>query len=321
VPPPAEVVPPPAEVVPPPAEVVGNQDGDAFDDYVDLCPGTASGGNLDGDNDKIGNGCDSAPSTPATDTGADQMRVKTNGCKVNAVNRVDPIAYTQHLHRQFGNRSTTNESTGAQLKANASTSCDAESGWFTSAAWFPVEGNAAGTYQEDVLGISTYYRAPGNQAEVKPIPTGLQLLATEEKYNCTASGVGTFKETPPYGCYGAWTTRVIFPDCWNMASMEEDTMVYSGRRGVCPSTHPYRISQVSFLIRHANNDNFIPNPLMVSSGVDEWSAFTNMHADYFAALQDEFGRDTAAGGNLVDLCLRNANDGQDVAHPRCGEGP
>ena len=34
-----------------------------------------------------------------------EPRIKVSGCKVYATHQVDPIAFTDHLHRHFGNRS------------------------------------------------------------------------------------------------------------------------------------------------------------------------------------------------------------------------
>ena len=65
-----------------------------------------------------------------------QPRIKVAGCNVYATNRVDPIAFSQHLHHQFGSTTTTNSSTGSSLLAANKTSCKAS--WFTSAGWFPM---------------------------------------------------------------------------------------------------------------------------------------------------------------------------------------
>jgi hypothetical protein len=231
-----------------------------------------------------------------------EPRIKTNGCKVYTTNHVDPIAFAGHLHHQFGNTSTTNSSTGQSLISSGRSSCAVD--WFTSAAWFPVEQN------EPVHRIAVYYRAPGDQTQVRRIPTGLQLLGTDEKYNCGTDG--TFQETPPYGCQDSWTTRVVFPDCWNQRSLEETTTVYS-KNGRCPGSHPYKLPQINYLIQHTTTG--VTNPLRVSAGHDAWEPYTAMHADYFAANQrPEFNR-------LIDICLRKAKDSQTVAHPDCGKGP
>lgn len=229
-----------------------------------------------------------------------EPRIKTEGCEVYATNRVDPIAGMEHLHHQFGNTSTTDDSTGESLFDNKETSCATQ--WFTSAAWFPVERSSAG--EEEISGISTYYRAPG-EAPVEEIPKGLQLLGEEVMYNCTSSGAGSFQEEPPYGCTGDWTTRVIFPACWNEDSLEETSMV-SSDNGSCPDSHPYRIPEISFLIRHDNADGELTEPLEVSGGVNTWEPYTEMHADYFAALQPAFEP-------LVDRCLREGGSCEDSA--------
>jgi len=236
-----------------------------------------------------------------------EPRLKT-GCTIYDTNRVDPIAFAQHLHHQFGNTSTTNTSTGTSLFNNKSTSC--RDSWFTSAGWFPVER------YEPVSRVAVYYRAPGDQTKIRAIPTGIQLLATEQKYLCGNAGetVFQFQDTPPYRCTQDFNTRVIFPDCWNRRSLEETATVMSNN-GVCPSTHPYRIPQISFLIQHDNADGRVANPLVVSGGVNTWEPYTAMHGDYFAANQSVFNNE------LLDLCLRNAPDSVTIADPRCGLGP
>jgi len=241
-----------------------------------------------------------------------QPQIKVN-CKVYATNRVDPIAFAEHLHHQIGNTSTTNSSTGESLFNNSSTSC--AEGWLTSAGWFPVELN------ESVKGVNVYYRAPGDQTKIKAIPTGLQLLAKKQsgsnvsgtKYKCND---GPVQDTPPYGCRTDWATSINFPDCINTSRLaDESTNAVYSRTGVCPSTHPYRIPRINYLVMHTNADGVVPNPLMVSAGVDEWHDYTFMHADYFAANQPVFNNE------LLGLCLRNAPDSVTFASPRCGEEP
>jgi hypothetical protein len=239
---------------------------------------------------------------------ANAAQIKVH-CEVYATNHVDPIAFAHHLHHQIGNTSTTNESTGESLFNHRSTSCDQE--WFTSAGWFPVERN------ESVRGVNVYYRAPGDQKTIKAIPKGLQLLATREKYVCKGDGSGDgLQSTPPYGCKGTWATSVSFPDCINTSRLaDEATNAVYSRRGACPSTHPYRIASINFLVMHQNTDGVVPNPLTVSMGEGEWGLWSNMHADYFAANQPELNEE------LLDLCLRDAPEGVLHADPRCGRKP
>jgi hypothetical protein len=95
---------------------------------------------------------------------------------------------------------------------------------------------------------------------------------------------------------------------------ESINAVYS-RNGVCPSTHPYRIPRINHLVMYTNADGAVPNPLIVSAGVDDWHDYSFMHADYLAANQPVFNDE------LLDLCLRNAPDSVTFISPRCGEIP
>ena len=238
---------------------------------------------------------------------ANAAQIKVH-CEVYATNHVDPIAFAHHLHHQIGNTSTTNESTGESLFNNLSTSCDQE--WFTSAGWFPVELN------ESVRGVNVYYRAPGDQTQIADVPKGIQLLGTREQYVCDDDGSGDgFQSTPVYGCNKDWATSVIFPSCWDGWSLEEDATIYGPTLSSCPSTHPIRLPQISFLVSHANADGQVPNPLTVSMGEGEWGSWSNMHADYFGANQPELNEE------LLDLCLRDATDNVLHADPRCGNKP
>ncbi len=216
-----------------------------------------------------------------------EPRIKVSGCNVYATNRVDPIAFSQHLHHHFGNTTTTNTSTGASLVAANRTSC--KTPWFTSAGWFPM------AQQPPLLSknqVAVYYRAPGDQTQVRAIPTGLGIVSHEVYLNS-----------------GGSTVTVTFPDCWDQGRLNPANMVKS-RNGVCPSTHPYRIPRIFFLIRY---NGTVTSQTMISSGVDSWAPFGSvMHADYLAANQPVFN------DRLLDLCLRNASDSVTVAHPDCG---
>jgi hypothetical protein len=217
-----------------------------------------------------------------------QPRIKVAGCNVYDTNRVDPIAFSQHLHHQFGNTTTTNSSTGSSLVAANKTSCKAS--WFTSAGWFPM-AQSVPLYPKNQVAV--YYRAPGDQTKVKAIPTGLGIVAHEVHFNSGKS------------------VSVTFPDCWDQGSLSPANMVES-RNGVCPSTHPYRIPKISFLIRYGGA---VSSQTLVSSGVDSWAPMGSaMHADYFAANQSVFNN------QLIQTCLRDAPDSVTVAAPECGSG-
>ena len=258
-------------------------------------------------------------------------------CNVYAENRYDPIAFAQHLHRQIGNTSLTNQSTGQSLYANKQTSCP-DASWWTNAGWFPVER------YEPVPNAIIYYRAPGDQTKVADIPRGMQLLGKNDPsrpgaeilYSCGSSPGDTSptQASPPYNCKQNWATQIRFPRCWDGIGIEETDTVYGPTRTSCPATHPYMLPEINYLIRHPNTDGKVPNPLTVSAGVDTWEDYTHMHADYFFAAQDEFHTDVDLDGdrklehtdgryserNLMDLCLRDAPDALEFNNARCRAG-
>lgn len=262
-------------------------------------------------------------------------------CEVYTENRVDPIAFSEHLHRQFGNLSTTNESTADSLYASKDTSCGADGGqWWTNAGWFPEERNEAAP------SAIIYYRAPGDQSQIVNIPHGLELIGKSDPsnsasfeellYNCGASPGDTAprQATPPYGCTQNWATHLTFPRCWDGIGTEHTDVTYGPNRTTCPDTHPYMLPEINYLIRHPNRDGVVPNPLEVSMGVDEWGDYSMMHADYFFAAQDEFNHDVDLDGDgtiehtdggysekaLIDLCLRQAPDALEFNNARCRTG-
>lgn len=251
-------------------------------------------------------------------------------CKVYAVNREDPIAFADHLHRQIGNTSTTDASTYDSLFAHPDTSCETGGKWWTNAGWFPVER------YESVPSAIIYYRAPGDQTQIADIPNGLQLLATKAQYNCGGSpdNPQPFQNVPVYSCTTNWGTHVRFPRCWNGFGLEETATIYGPNRQDCPASNPVKLPEINFEIRHPNTDGKVPNPLQVSSGVDEWSDYTSMHADYFFAAQPQFNEDVDLDGDgtiehtdggyseraLIDLCLRNAPDALEFNNERCRAG-
>jgi hypothetical protein len=239
-------------------------------------------------------------------------RIKLN-CDVYATNRFDPIVVgSGHLHNQHGNRETNDFSTGKSLMdpppSTPETSCTFP--WWTSAGWFPVVRDPQGRVVPLVSGtkeVVVYYRAPGDPTKVQPIPTGLQLLTNDWKFQDGNGGVATSSDR----------ITLLFPDCWdgNRASLLDDippgdpdrvspSNMVASRNGVCPSTHPYRIPRLSFVFRYTRAIN---SQFQVSSGVDAWAPFSTMHADYLAANQPVFN------DQLIQRCLRRGTSSIDPA--------
>jgi hypothetical protein len=219
-------------------------------------------------------------------------------CTVYDTNTVDPIAFSQHLHNQFGNKTTTNgppPSTGESLKKAAMnhpelTSCDKD--WFTSAGWFPVARDVPLAPRNQVI---VYYRNPGGAADLQPIPTGLGIITHDIKLKSSGDRV-----------------TLTFPDCLapslalsgNQEALKTANMARS-RQGKCSSPLSYRIPRVSYVIKYSGT---ITSQTQVSAGVNVWEPFsTGMHADYLAANQDIFN------DQLIDQCLRFGRSGVDPA--------
>ncbi len=223
-------------------------------------------------------------------------RIKTNGCRVYAVNREDSIDVgSGHLHEQIGNTNHTSQSTGGSLVSSGSSSCSSESSWFTSAGWFPTpqNGNRADR-------VAVYYRDPGNFNNLRDIPTGLKLMSHTALFNSAGSVTMHFPN-----CLQVQNGQPVLDSFNHMAHA-----VDAGQRA-CPSSHPYRIPRISYLIQGTGISG--PNTL-ISAGVNEWRlAGEFMHADYHAGNQPVFN------DRLIDLCLNTGNHNEQVHHPDCGK--
>ncbi|MDQ3591169.1 MAG: DUF1996 domain-containing protein, partial [Actinomycetota bacterium] len=242
-------------------------------------------------------------------------RIKAN-CDVHAINRVDPIAFTPHLHNQIGNTTTTNQSTGQSLfeAGRGATSCDMP--WLTSAGWFPVIEN------EPVKAVNIYYRAPGDERYVQNLPVGTELLTPDQSFRCnTGPGEEPFEATPGvvYNCNQDFGIRLDFPDCVDLRYVYDHTRNAAfSNNGRCPVSHPYRIPKVNQLTMYSNADGNVRNPMRVSMGTDQWGTWEDLHADYLAAVQPEFNQTTSFGPALIELCLRDGQ-GSPSGPARCGQ--
>jgi len=228
-------------------------------------------------------------------------RIRAGSCDVWATEVKDPIAKTSHIHHFTGGifKLLTNDVTGSQVKNYNQTSCSSPgSSWATSLRWFPTAKGFDAT--KDTL----YYRDPGNFNNLRDIPTDLRLIADHTDVT-----------------YKGDLTTIRFPNCIARnpdGSMKLDSANHRDHavnRGAnaCPSSHPLRIPQASYLIHWERN--FTASTL-ISMGANQWApAGDAFHADYLAANQDVFN------DRLIDLCLNTGNHNEQVHHPDCGPEP
>jgi hypothetical protein len=138
---------------------------------------------------------------------------------------------------------------------------------------------------------------------VRSIPTGLKILAHDPIISNRGRAV-----------------TMHFPDCVRKSngspvldSANHMSHTVFSKKGRCPSTHPYRIPRISYLIQYAGR---VSASTQVSRGASKWGRYADaMHADYLAGNRPVFDK------RLIGLCLRKAKDSQTVAHPDCGKGP
>ena len=226
-------------------------------------------------------------------------RIRAGSCDVWTTQPVDPIAKTTHLHSFVGGISQplTNDVTGAQVMGYNQTTCNAADNWATSLRWFPRAKSFIAT--KDTL----YYRDPGDIGRLQDIPTDLRLLSAEVILR------------------GSDTT-LRFPNCLQMNSSMTAPMLdspthtshaYFANSKPCPSTHPYRIPMIAYLIHWPSK---LSASTPISMGTNEWGpAGTGFHGDYLAASQPELN------DRLIDVCLNNVPTSTTVADPACGLGP
>ena len=222
-------------------------------------------------------------------------------CNASHLNYDDPVVFPgepdrAHLHLYWGNTGADALSTLESLANTGLASCEGGRN-NQSAYWAPAMFNAVG---EVVLpeSIFVYYKSFGNEATfdrstIQVIPNGLQMLANQQILN---SGDYNFRITAD-GNNGL-NLRVNFPMClqvdqdWNPVLASADNIshlayAYPGERNAneCPSSHPYRIPQLTYIIKYAN----IPftSAWQLSSDSSPATQGQSMHADYFASWDEE----------------------------------
>jgi hypothetical protein len=132
---------------------------------------------------------------------------------------------------------------------------------------------------------------------------------------------------------------VHFPNCLKVDASGKSVLdsenykdhLEDKRSQQCDSSHPYRIARTSYLLHF---DSTVTARTLFAMGEGEYGeAGLFFHADYLAAVQDEFNYATDRDRNgridrrknsekaLIDLCLNDVRNSVKVAHPRCGPEP
>jgi hypothetical protein len=212
------------------------------------------------------------------------------GCEYLKRKAIDPIVdpAVPHVHEFYGNRSVNANSTYNSLKAKRATTCRINEA--TSSYWHPAfrEG---GKVQRPRF-IRNYYRDfNGIDPNMRPIPNGLQIIATEAngnvRYKCGLHG--SSKTAPPVGCTKPWSVAFELPNCWNPKAGRGPNSAKFGALS-CPSTHPYQFPNLRMEVVYPRPaDGRLSRPVEVSMGGGEWGlAIQHAHADRMDGDPDAF---------------------------------
>ena len=217
----------------------------------------------------------------------------------------DPIVFpgkpgASHQHTFVGNRSTSAFSTFGSLRSGGTTCLRSDD---TAAYWVPALSRGATTILPH--GATIYYRR-GTLAEVSPFPNDLRFIAGDAMastpqsigvtfWSCgVASGTGRSSTVPtcPAARGSFLRLHVRFPECWDgrrLDSPDHKSHMAYAVRGVCPSTHPVEVPQITQIYRYPTRGE---EGFTLASG-GQFSA----HADFLNAWKP------GALRKLVDGCL------------------
>lgn len=216
-------------------------------------------------------------STAVSDVGAFR-----NTCSYSHMAFNDPIVFpgqagVSHLHVFFGNTST-NESTSTDSLYAAKSSTCAGGIANLSAYWVPAMIDT--TTNRAIVPIENvfYYKGGYNSipsTQIQGPPRGLRMIAGNKPTNTVDLGPWDPTVHHSFKCFADWLPNgwsgggqgipqcpagsklgavLEFPNCWDGVNLDSPDhrshMAYSGA-GVCPSTHPVAIAQITFIINYA----------------------------------------------------------------------
>ncbi len=229
-------------------------------------------------------------------------------CVTSHFSHDDPVVFpgrsgASHAHMYWGNTGADAFSTANSLATTGNSTCE---GGTTnrSAYWIPALFNSA---DEAVIpeSIFVYYKSfggPGFQrSTIQPIPSGLEMLATRD-----IRGAGDWAFRSGAG-HGGVELMVRFPECIavdgsgrpvlssndNISHLSYATE--NGTASGCPSSHPYRIPTVSYVVLF---DVPASSGWYLASDDSTATKGQSLHADYVAACDD------ATMDELVECTIR-----------------
>ena len=217
----------------------------------------------------------------------------------------DPIVFPgqsgmSHEHDFFGNTSTNAESTIESL-LKADTTCQKQRD--TAAYWAP-QLRDHGKAITPVKSVAYYRAALGVDPKLLvPYPEDLRIIAGDmtatEPLSADlagwACGVSSTHDASPPQCPDSAPLRAVitFPDCWdgvNTDSADHKSHMANSFEGLCPSTHPVHVPQLTFAVAYPISGT--GHDLTLASG-----STYGIHADFINSW------DQAGLENEIKLCL------------------
>lgn len=273
-----------------------------------------------------------APTTEVASNGFGEFRIV---CTPSHMSNDDPVVYPNqqgaaHHHTFFGNVTTDYKSDLMTLSSTGNSTC---SGGIMnrSSYWAPsmidTTTNAAIVPSFSIF----YYKTGVDGSLVTPPPKGLRMIAGNSKATDSLTAQSQYTCVPPEGVsrpFFGWSKHIPscpagdsmqmavgFPQCWdgkNLDSPNHKDHMANDVGGVCPSTHPVAIPQITEVLYYKVNAVNETSKWRLSS--DNY-AFNGSNAGYSAHADWVNGWDEAAMASVVKNCINAKKDGH--AHLLC----
>lgn len=273
-----------------------------------------------------------APTTEVATNGFGEFRIV---CTPSHMSNDDPVVYPNqqgaaHHHTFFGNVTTDYKSDLMTLSSTGNSTC---SGGIMnrSSYWAPsmidTTTNAAIVPSFSIF----YYKTGVDGSLVTPPPKGLRMIAGNSKATDSLTAQSQYTCVPPEGVsrpFFGWSKHIPscpagdsmqmavgFPQCWdgkNLDSPNHKDHMANDVGGVCPSTHPVAIPQITEVLYYKVNAVNETSKWRLSS--DNY-AFNGSNAGYSAHADWVNGWDEAFMAGVVKNCINAKKDGH--AHLLC----